>query len=321
MTSATQGSFDDRADELHRELRLPAQARLAVLGKPIAHSRSPRIHAAAYAELGVDWTYGAIECSALELEALLVGITGGAGASQNEHVPWRGLSLTMPLKEEAHRIAAVVDPVARESGVVNTLLHLSNDSWAGYNTDVGGLAAALEGAALDPSDTVILGAGATAVSALLAARSLGSRRVTLVARRVEAAEAVAERFGGASGTRRSVQPEIRVIGLTDPSLAERAPSPSLVISTLPGAAAQGLILPSRWVSTPLFDVAYDPWPSPLAERWRNEGGQAHSGLEMLVQQAMLQVRIFVNGDPGLPLEREVGLLAAMRRAATADVEE
>src|SRR5690606_15262232 len=101
-----------------------------------------------------------------------------------------------------HRLSTVLDPVAEESGVVNTLLRVtgrgSKPAWAGFNTDVAGLAAAIEEAGLDASSTIVLGAGATAVSAVLAARSLGARSATILARRPEAARALAERFDGTS---------------------------------------------------------------------------------------------------------------------------
>src|SRR5690554_684697 len=111
--------------------------RLAVLGSPIAHSRSPRIHCAAYRELGLDWQYEAIECR----EADLVSLLGSRDES------WRGFSVTMPVKEQAYRASTVLDPVAKTSGVVNTLLRVvgqeSEPAWAGFNTDVSGLAEAL----------------------------------------------------------------------------------------------------------------------------------------------------------------------------------
>jgi shikimate dehydrogenase len=291
-----------------------ATEHLAVLGSPIAHSKSPAIHAAAYRELGLAWSYGREELRAEELEGFL-----GAHARG-----WRGFSLTMPLKEEAHRLAAILDPVAEESGVVNTLLRLDSEArpWAGFNTDVGGLAAAIRGAGLDAARTIVIGSGATAVSAILAARSLGARRVEVVARNAAAVSDLVARFDGTSGPG-SAAP-LRVGGTPLPGverLLERAapapglPEPTLVISTLPGPAARELALPEALTAIPLFDVAYDPWPSPLAERWRAAGGEAHAGIGMLVEQALLQVRVFANGDPGIPLAGEERVLAAMRAAA------
>lgn len=270
--------------------------RLAVLGSPIAHSKSPVIHAAAYEVLGLDWSYDRERLEADELEAFLT----------SRGPEWRGFSLTMPLKEEAHRIASVLDPVAAESGVVNTLLRIASGvgegpRWAGFNTDVAGLSAAIRGAGLDASSTIVLGSGATAVSAILAARRLGARRVTVAARRIEAAEQLAERFAGT--TAELLSPRIDTAGAT------------LVISTLPGQAGRDLALPEGITRIPLFDVAYDPWPSPLAERWRDAGGEAHPGIDMLVEQAIVQIRIFSLGDPERPLSDEARVRGAMRGAA------
>lgn len=278
------------------ELREPAAARLAVLGKPIGHSKSPRIHRAGYAQLALPWSYDAFELDAADLEGFLATLGP----------EWRGLSLTMPLKEEAARLAAVLDPIAERSGVVNTLLRLTDDHtgssrWAGFNTDVAGLARPIGDAGLDATATVVLGAGATAVSAVLAARSLGAERIGVAARRPAAAAALAERFGE----------EIEATALGDaPSFA-----PTLVISTLPGPASATVTLPEHYRDVPLFDVAYEPWPSPLAEDWRAHGGAAYSGLDMLVEQALVQIRVFVNGDPNAPLLNEETVLAEMRAAS------
>ena len=298
---------------------VPEAARLAVLGSPIGHSRSPRIHRAAYEVLGLPWEYGAVECD----EARLSGWLGERGSE------WRGLSLTMPLKEEAHRLAAVLDPVAQESGVVNTLLRLLGGTWAGFNTDVGGLAAAIREAGLDATRTIVLGAGATAVSAAMAARDLGAEQIRVCARRSAASSALVARLlqarsdtgtpwpyleswdlGAGSDGSGSVSLAAALELEQDPS----SPESTLVISTLPGSAGRGLEVPAALAGIPLFDVAYDPWPSPLAERWRDAGGEAHSGLGMLLHQALLQIRIFVGGDPALPLDGEAEVLAAMRHA-------
>jgi shikimate dehydrogenase len=89
----------------------------------------------------------------------------------------------------------------------------------------------------------------------------------------------------------------------------------LVISTLPGAA--GLeVVPNRTLvsAAPLLDVAYAPWPSVLGASWLDGGGRVVHGLGMLLHQALLQVRIFVNGDPNTPLDDDDGVLSVMRDA-------
>lgn len=283
-------------------LELPKHARLAVLGSPIAHSKSPAIHAAAYRVLGLEWQYGRQELVASELEAYLAGLGED----------YRGLSLTMPLKEEACRLARVLDPVAEQSGVVNTLFRLTGTgaAWAGFNTDVGGLASAIRHEGLDATRTLVFGAGATAVSAVLAARSLGAERVTVLARRLEAARALAARFDGSSesgGTAVAVD-AADIFARDGESLGDA----TLIISTLPGHGIDWQRVPFVGVA-PTFDVAYDPWPSPLAVLTREAGAPVFSGVGMLIEQALLQIRIFVNGDPSLPLEREQTLREAMRQ--------
>lgn len=297
--------------------------RLAVLGSPIAHSKSPAIHAAAYEVLGLDWGYGREDLDASALGPFL--------ASRGQE--WRGFSLTMPLKEEAHRIASVLDPVAAESDVVNTLLRIASGvgdgpRWAGFNTDVAGLAAAIRNAGLDASSTIVIGSGATAVSAILAARRLGAQHVEVVARNAPAVGDLVGRFDGTSepgsasalhvsGTPlERLEATLQLRAAHRPTLQQGAvPQPTLVISTLPGPAGRGLAIPDELTRVPLFDVAYDPWPSPLAERWRAAGGEARPGIEMLVEQAVIQIRIFVGGDPERPLAEEARVRDAMRRAA------
>lgn len=314
------------ADAPHSEREVLSE-RLAVLGSPIAHSQSPGIHSAAYAKLGLDWEYGRARLEADELEAFL----------NSREADWRGFSLTMPLKEEAHRLSTVLDPVATESGVVNTLLRIASDTsgtprWAGFNTDVAGLAAAITAAGLDVTSAVVLGSGATAVSAILAARRLGAQHVEIVARNVQAIGDLVARFGETreTGAASTETPALHVTGtplaqagalLDEAALTAAAQgdarfaAPTLIISTLPGPAAAAIELPEAFTRIPLFDVAYDPWPSPLAKRWRMAGGVVHAGTEMLVEQALVQVRIFVGGDPSVPLDDEAEVLAVMRAAS------
>lgn len=276
---------------------MPGQ--LAVLGWPIAHSLSPRIHRAAYGALGLPWRYSAVRCG----EAELAGFLAARGPE------WLGFSVTMPLKEEAHRIAATLDPIARVSGVVNTLARRADGGWDGFNTDVPGLAAAIASAGLDATRTVILGTGATAVSAVLAAQRLGAEQVWVAGRNAAAAQGIAARLEGHG--------QVVVCTPADPAL-ERARA-TLVISTLPGPAGRELPVPQGLTAVPLFDVAYDPWPSPLASRWRAVGGSAFPGTEMLIEQAIVQIRIFSNGSPEAELPDERAVRDVMRAAVTPDM--
>jgi shikimate dehydrogenase len=272
--------------------------RLAVWGDPIAHSRSPQVHAAAYAVLGLDWEYGRSR----------VDEAGFAAALAELDETWRGLSLTMPLKAVGARTAASVDRRARLTGAVNTLL-LGRDGPRGFNTDVGGLVRTMAEQGLEEvSAGRILGAGATATSALVALADLGARRVEVVARRPESAVPLVG-LGEALG----VLVEAR--GFDEPAPA----AVDVTVATLPGGTDLGArARPLAEAGGLLVDVVYGSWPTPLATAWETAGAPALSGLGMLLHQALLQVRVFVGGDPDLALDEEPRVLAAMRRALVGD---
>lgn len=267
--------------------------RLAVWGDPIAHSRSPQLHAAAYGVLGLDWEYTRVRVDEPAFAAELAALDD----------TWRGLSLTMPLKEQAHRAAATLDGHAVLTGAVNTLL--LGERPAGFNTDVGGIVDALAEQGIAEARRVrILGAGATAASTLVAVAEMGARSVDVRARRPERAAALSalgERLG--------------VVTSIDDLTADPRPV-DLTVATLPSGAALDADTSARLaaVGGELFDVAYAPWPSALATVWGSD--RAISGLGMLLHQAKRQIRIFLHGDPLLPLPDEQAVVLAMRSALT-----
>ncbi|MDR1768309.1 MAG: shikimate dehydrogenase, partial [Propionibacteriaceae bacterium] len=148
--------------------------RAAVLGSPIAHSLSPALHNAGYAALGLDdWSYERRELGAGGLAAFLETLDGD----------WRGLSLTMPLKPECVEAADEVSPLAGRIGVGNTLVRLAGGGWRADNTDVFGMGEALRPGWDDSwREAAVLGAGATARTALFALRGLGVERLDVCAR-------------------------------------------------------------------------------------------------------------------------------------------
>jgi shikimate dehydrogenase len=293
----------DGADDAHNDDDEPSAApsyRLAVLGSPVTHSRSPELHAAAYRALGLDWSYEAVDVP----EGELAGFIDGLGPE------WRGLSLTMPLKQAVLPLLTECDRVAEQTGAANTVL-FDGEEVAGFNTDVAGIVRALAGAGLTEARYVhILGGGATAASALAAVAELGAERVDVHVRDLEKSrwlEPLAHGLG-------------LMIRLRSFSQADRSLDiPDLVISTLPGGAStEALYTDGTRRTAVLLDVAYEPWPSALASAWASVDGTVVSGLAMLVHQALLQVRIFVSGDPLEPLPDEEGVLAAMLDAAGID---
>lgn len=261
--------------------------RAAVVGSPVAHSLSPTLHRAAYASLGLtDWAYGLQDVTTDQLPAVLSGLDSS----------WAGLSVTMPLKLAAAGAVDVKDSVAGLLGVVNTLVVQPGGLIVGANTDVAGIAGALADAGLTAADgpAVVLGARATASSAVAALGSSGVRELTFVARNVGgpgSALPVAHRAGLAASH----------VRLTDTTGVARAlAGAAVVVSTLPRGVADPvaeLVPAAVRPEAVLLDVVYGPTPTPLAAAWAASGGTVAEGWGMLLHQAVDQVRLWTGRQP------------------------
>jgi shikimate dehydrogenase len=262
--------------------------RAAVLGSPIAHSLSPVLHRAAYAELGLHhWSYDRFEVD----EAGLPGFLAGLDAS------WAGLSLTMPLKRAVIPLLDGISDTAASVEAVNTVVFTEDGRRFGDNTDIPGMIAALRERGVDKVDSAaVLGAGATASSALAALARICTGPVTAYVR----TQARADEMRG-WGERLGV--EVRVADWADAAAALRAP---LVLATTPAGTTDALAAEVPERPGTLFDVLYEPWPTALAAAWSARGGAVVGGLDLLVHQAVLQVEQMTGRAPA-PLE-------VMRRA-------
>lgn len=271
----------------------------AVIGSPISQSKSPIIHRAGHRVLGLDWTYSAVEISEGRLLQFIETLDD----------TWQGLSVTMPLKVEATRIARELDPLAEVTGVTNTLLR-TREGWKGFNTDVFGIQSALTQAFASAAPrVVILGSGATATSAAFAAfQSNPNARVTLIARNQKTAKqtrSIAAKAG--------FNIDIRSFKALNRSLSNA----EVVISTLPTGALDTYAkkLGNHWFYKPkglFFDVGYSSWPSAFAASWMDRSLPAVSGIEMLLFQAIGQLRVFTTGSAETPLPNERAVELAMR---------
>lgn len=279
--------------------------RCAVLGKPIAHSLSPVLHTAAYRALGLDdWAYERHEVGEEDLDGFLRGLDP----------TWRGLSLTMPLKKTIQPYGTPADLWAERLGVANTaVFDWSDVGEAGlpaislYNTDVMGIVLAF-GHELDEigqpdrwnaaSSALVIGNGNTASSALAACSVMldngrSGRRIAVAARRPGGNPDLARLFGG--------DEELAYAETTiDDSFATMRDA-DLVVSTIPGRAADAIAqsIMANEAFRPhgiLLDVVYDPRPSALMRAWRDRGGLAIGGEQMLLMQAVLQVVRMAGGD-------------------------
>ncbi|WP_026150845.1 shikimate dehydrogenase [Streptomyces prunicolor] len=262
--------------------------RAAVLGSPIAHSLSPVLHRAAYGELGLDnWSYDRFDVD----EAGLPGFFKDLGPE------WAGLSLTMPLKRAVIPLLDEISETAASVDAVNTVVFTEDGRRVGDNTDIPGMVAALREHGIEQVDSAaILGAGATASSALAALSRVCTGKVVAYVRS-EARAAEMRQWG------ERLDVEVRTADWADAAEGLRAP---LVFATTPAGTTDALAsaVPERPAT--LFDVLYDPWPTNLAARWSGYGGAVVSGLDLLVHQAVLQVEQMTGCRPA-PVD-------AMRRA-------
>lgn len=273
--------------------------RLAVLGSPISHSLSPRLHLAAYRHLGLDWSYDRIEMTADTLPAFLDGLGP----------EWRGLSLTMPVKNAVIPFLQERDELVELTQACNTAVFESG-RWSGYNTDVTGIVTAFRSEGVDDVRTaVILGGGATAASALTALASLGAREVTVAVRDPRRAAGLLS-LGETLSIRVQAKPLEDRLALATDAVVSTLPSGALV-----AGAAESIFPAALRKHAVLFDVAYDPWPSSLAQLWHETGGRVISGFEMLLHQAVAQVRIFAGDGIDTALSDEAAMRASMREAA------
>jgi len=262
-----------------------------VVGQPVAHSLSPVLHGAAYAALGLDWTYERIERDADGLIAL-------AGELDES---WVGLSVTMPGKRAALRLAGTATERALAVGAANTLVRQGN-AWHADCTDVDGVVGALRAAGgVGAGEGVILGAGGTACAALAGLAELDVNRAHLVVRdpaRATDAITCAERVGVV----------LEIVEWADADFWQLADGAAVLVSTVPAESISEQA-DSLAAAGSVLDVIYHPWPTPLAEAVFARGGTIATGLDMLLHQAFGQVEQFT----GLAAPREA-MRDALREA-------
>lgn len=271
--------------------------RCAVLGSPIEHSLSPAIHTAAYAHLGIDWTYERHRVVADELADFVAGLDDS----------WRGLSCTMPLKEAVVSLGQP-DDIVTALGVGNTAVF---DGRPGdpattriRNTDVLGLEAALLAAdAGNASTALVLGNGATARSSLAALARLGVISVAVLGRDAAKTAALA-----GLGTQLGVA--VRHL-----PLGGDVPQVDIAVSTIPADAQHGVAEAVVASARIVFDAIYDPWPTPLAVASAAHGkGALLNGLDLLAWQAVYQVELFTGSTVPVDVLLDAARTALASRA-------
>ncbi|AWB81818.1 shikimate dehydrogenase [Corynebacterium yudongzhengii] len=255
--------------------------RAAVLGNPVEHSRSPIMHNAGYAALGLnDWEYTRITTDAEDVAR----IVGEADES------YAGFSVTMPGKFAALEVADSLSERAELIGAANTLVR-TGAGWHADNTDCVGVLGALgelfDGATV--AAAVLLGSGGTARPALWALAKIGVSEVTVV-NRSDRSEALADLVD-------AVGLEV-TFSTYDTDLQALTRQADVVVSTVPSAALDGR--EQALGHAPVLDVIYDPWPTPLTTQAAANGYSTVGGHVMLAHQAYPQFEAFTGHSAPRP---------------------
>lgn len=252
-----------------------------MIGDPVRHSRSPAIHNAAFASRGLDWVFVAFPVAAGH---------GADAVAAMRTLRIAGLSVTMPHKSAVAAACDDLSPTAAALGAVNTVVH-RDGRIRGEATDGDGLVAALgdHGIALAGTQVLVLGAGGAA-RAIVEALGRAGARVTVAARRPEAAARAA-----------SLAPGADPAGFT--ALEDRVAAADVVVNATPiGMRGEPppfdpAVLTARQF---VYDAVYHPSPTPLIEAARARGVPCADGLGMLVHQAALAFTLWT-GEPA-PLD-------------------
>lgn len=264
----------------------------AVIGHPVRHSRSPAIHNAAFAAVGLDWVYAAFE------------VPAGSGARALEAAKTlglAGLSVTMPLKAEVAEAADEAGEAVRALGAANCVVVTGDGRLRAENTDGDGFLAGLAadvGLRLWGQRVAVIGAGGAARAVIRALGGAGAADVAVVNRtesKAEAAAALAGPVGRVGRAAADIPAANLVVNATPAGMGADAAMPCD-----PGLLHQGQVA---------VDLIYEPLETPWLAALRAGGVKAHNGLSMLVYQAVLAFELWTGETPPVEVMRQAALSA------------
>jgi shikimate dehydrogenase len=286
------------------EAGVPSGARgstrtVGIIGWPVEESLSPIIHNAAFAALGMDWTYVPLPVAPGDLEAALVGLPA---------MGFAGANVTMPHKTDTALLVRDLSEDAERLGAVNTLV-VGAAGLAGHNTDAPGFDRFLRrDAGFDPEgrSALIFGSGGAARACALALARGGVAALTVAARDPA-------RAGGLRQMLEGLLPEVRVV----PFATAAAEEPDLVVNATPvGASGETLPHPPLRPGMLVVDLLYRPSVTPLQAAARAAAASAFGGLGLLLYQAALSFELWTGLEPPLSV-MSAAALAEMAEAKPA----
>lgn len=274
-----------RIDSIHRETQI-----MGVIGRPVRHSISPRIHNAAFAQVNINAVFIPFEVH--DLESFIRRMV----RKNSREIEWnlRGIAVTAPHKSAVMKHLDWVEPAAAEIGAVNTII-VQDGGLRGYNTDAAGFIRPLKNriASLAGARCAVIGAGGAARAVVWALRQEGAS-VTLFCRDSEKAKAIRDQF------------EVSCRSLAHATLFDF----DIVVNATPLGTRGELETETPVIAEQLrgvrlaYDLVYNPLETQFMREARQAGCETVGGLEMLIAQAVEQFRLWTGKEPDVESMRD-----------------
>jgi shikimate dehydrogenase len=262
---------------------------IALIGNPISHSLSPIMQNAALQYLGLDLIYIAIPCKDEDLELVL---------NSFKKINCKGLNITIPHKEKVFDLCSEISPIANQLKAINTLKLNSKKEWSATNTDVEGFIYPLKTLNLAKKQSIVLGSGGAARSVIQGLINLNLSTISVVSRNKSSLNKLIQNF----------ENQIKIKGLlnNDNQTQDLIEEADLIVNTTPvgmkTSQYETNVLPygeDFWRSlkskTIIYDLIYNPTPTPLLQFSAKKGCLTIDGMQMLVAQGVKSLSFWTNG--------------------------
>ncbi len=261
---------------------------LALIGNPVSHSLSPIMQNAAIQYLGLDLIYIAIPCKNEDLEIVVNSL---------KKMNCKGLNITIPFKQKVFDICSEISPVAKKVKAINTLKLNDNKDWIGTNTDIDGFIYPLKNINLVKKNSLILGSGGAARSVIQGLIELKLSKITIISRNKNSLNELITNF----------KDDIEIEGLlnTNNEIKNLIQETDLIINTTPVGMSNTInddVIPfgkSYWNSinskTIVYDLIYNPSPTPFLKFCDKKGCMTIDGTKMLIAQGAKSLSFWTNG--------------------------
>ena len=261
---------------------------LALIGNPVSHSLSPIMQNAAIQYLGLDLIYMAIPCKNEDLERVVNSL---------KKMNCKGLNITIPFKQKVFDMCSEISPVAKKVKAINTLKLNDNKDWIGTNTDIDGFIYPLKKLNLIKKSSLILGSGGAARSVIQGLIELKLSKITIISRKKNSLNELIT----------NVKNEIEIKGLlsTKNEIKNLIQETDLIINTTPVGMSNSTNIDELpfgqgfWDSinskTIVYDLIYNPSPTPFLKFCDKKGCMTIDGTQMLIAQGAKSLSFWTNG--------------------------